>query len=146
MSKLRISLILILLLFTLCGCSNVKSQGNIDSESLETYETAISNYLNALSKKDINTLKKYSTEALGNSFNDDTLTILNETLASAKLLKCTIRENKFDKIILDADVEVICYENSIPAGDWKPGKSISVKSFELIKEDNHWKVNGLGVY
>ena len=117
MSKLRISLSLILLLFTLCGCSNVKSQGNIDSESLETYETAISNYLNALSKKDINTLKKYSTEALGNSFNDDTLTILNETLASAKLLKCTIRENKFDKIILDADVEVICYENSIPAGE-----------------------------
>ena len=41
---------------------------------------------------------------------------------------------------------MICSDDFIATGDWMPGKTISTKTFELVKEDNTWKVNGYAVY
>lgn len=146
MRKICISLILLVTFFVLGGCSIGDSKDKSENKSNEIYKTLISNYLDSLSKKDIEGLKKYSTVEWGNGFDQSTINTLNETLESAKLLKCNIRDNTENRIIVDAEVEVTCYENSIPAGDWQPGTSISVKSFELIKGDNEWKINGWGAY
>ena len=146
MKKICISLVLLLTLFALGGCSSGDSQKKGENNYKEISEVTISNYLDSLSKKDIDDLKKYSTGEWGNGFDQSAITVLNETLESAKLLKYTIRESRLDRIIVDAEVEVICYEDFIPAGDWQPGKSVSAKSFELIKEDNEWKINGWGAY
>lgn len=140
------SLVLLLTFLTLGGCSVRNSQSKSENNYDEIVETVISNYLDSLSNKDIEGLKKYSTIEWGSGFNENGITILNETLESSKLLKCTIVDNKSDSIIVDAEVEVICYEESSPSGDWQPGKSISEKSFKLIKEDGAWKVDGWGVY
>ncbi|WP_195989292.1 hypothetical protein [Clostridium sp. D53t1_180928_C8] len=146
MRKVCITLVLLLTFLALVGCNVGTSQDKSKSNYNEISERVISQYLDSLSKKDINGLKMYSTIEWGNGFSQSIISELNETLESAKLLKYTIRESKPDRIIVDAEVEVICYENSIATGDWQPGKSISGKSFELINEDNEWKVNGWGAY
>lgn len=146
MRKVCITLVLLLTFLALVGCNVRTSQDKSKSNYNEISERVISQYLDSLSKKDINGLKMYSTIEWGNGFSQSIISELNETLESAKLLKYTIRESKPDRIIVDAEVEVICYENSIATGDWQPGKSISGKSFELINEDNEWKVNGWGAY
>lgn len=141
MRKISISLVLLLTLFTMSGCSLGDYQ-NMSENNNEISEIIISNYLDSLSKKDIDGLKKYSTVECGSGFTQSVITELNKTLESANLLKYTIRESESDRIIVDAEVEVICYENSIPAGDCQLGKAVSAKSFELISEDNEWKING----
>lgn len=146
MRKICISLVLLLTFFTFGGCSIGDSQKKSENKYNGISEILISNYLDSLSKKDIDGLEKYSTVEWGNGFDQSVINELNKTLESAKLLKYTIRESESDRIIVDAEVEVICYENSIPAGDWQAGKSVSAKSFELIKEDNEWKINGWGSY
>ena len=109
-------------------------------------ETVISNYLDALSNKDLEGIKKYSSNDWSSHFNNESIPLLEVTLESAKLIKCEIRENDPDRVLVDTEVEIICYENSSPSGDWIPGKSISTKSFELVKVDNEWKINGWGAY
>ena len=146
MRKVWIILVLLLTFLALVGYNVGTSQDKSKSNYNEISERIISQYLDSLSKKDINDLKMYSTIECGNGFDKSIITALNETLESAKLLKYTIRESKPDRIIVDAEVEVRCYENSIATGDWQPGKSISAKAFELINEDNEWKVNGWGAY
>lgn len=146
MRKVCIILVLLLTFLALVGCNVGTSQDKSKSNYNEISERIISQYLDSLSKKDINGLKMYSTIEWGNGFDQSIITALNETLESAKLLKYTIRESKPDRIIVDAEVEVRCYENSIATGDWQPGKSISAKAFELINEDNEWKINGWGAY
>lgn len=145
MRKISISLVLLLVLFTLSGCSFGDSQNKSENNN-EVPEIIISNYLDSLSKKDIDGLKKYSTVEWGRGFTQSVISELNKTLKSANLLKYTIRECESDRIIVDAKVEVICYEGAIPTGDWQPGRSVSAKAFELINEDNEWKINGWGAY
>lgn len=146
MRKIFMSLALVLTFFIMVGYNGEDQQSNKVNNSDEIVKTVISNYLDSLSKKDIEGLKKYSTVELGNRFDKSVITELNKILKSAKLLKYTIRDNEADKIIVDAEVEVICYEDFISIGDWQPGKSVSAKAFELIKEDTEWKINGWGAY
>ena len=146
MRKIFMILSLVLTFFIVGGCSVGDSQTNSENNTDEIVKMVISNYLDSLSKKDIEGLKKYSTVEWGKGFDQDIITELNKILQSAKLLKYTIRDNEADKIIADTEVEIICYEGSIPSGDWQTGRSVSAKAFELIKEDNEWKINGWGAY
>lgn len=146
MRKIFMSLALVLIFFIMVGCNGEDQQSNKANNTDEIVKTVITNYLDSLSNKDLESLKKYSTVELGNRFDKSIITELNKTLESAKLLKYTIRDNEADKIIVDVEVEVICYEDTIPTGDWQPGKVISAKSFELIKEETDWKINGWGAY
>lgn len=112
---------------------------------LEAQKVVIS-YLDSLSKKDLNGIKEASTPKWSENFTNDSIDTLDKTLKSAKLLNSEIKETDKNRILIDANVELICYDDSSPIGDWIPGKSISEKSFELIKVDGNWKINDWSSY
>lgn len=126
------------------GCSPKESENANNVITISEAENVISNYLDALSRKDVEDLKKFGTEEMTEGFNEETIKLLKETLKSAKLISVKIETSDKDIAKVDAKVEVICYDDSCPTGDWIPGKSISEKSFELINVDDEWKVNSWG--
>lgn len=130
-------------LFSLMGCNNSNTSDEINNEEAKIL---INNYLNALSNKNLDEISKYATSELIKGFNEEVINNLKDSLESAKLIEANVRENNSEKVIIDAKVEVKCYENFIPTGDWIPGTTISIKSFELMRINNKWKVNGWGIY
>ncbi|WP_455718799.1 hypothetical protein [Anaerosporobacter sp.] len=122
------------------------SENNKKNLNIDEAKNLISDYLNFLSTKDLEGLKRSSTDKWGKNFNTNTIDLLNDNLESAKLINCKITESDTNRVLVYAEVELICYENSSQIGDWIPGKSISKKSFELVKVENEWKINGWGVY
>lgn len=134
-----------LLLLCFCGCGNSKENNYITENDAKE---VISNYLNALVESDMEKIKKYSTEKNQKNFNEDVLNVLKNDLKSMKLISFKIRDNKTkeNEVLVDSEVEIICSDDFIATGDWMPGKTISTKTFELVKEDNTWKVNGYAVY
>lgn len=139
----------LLILFCLIGCgkSNIQEKKYISKDDAQKI---ISNYLNALSESDIDKIKKYSTNEQQKSFNEDILNVLKNDLKFIKLIKCEVREDKNgedkNRALVDTEVEIICSDDFIAVGDWMPGKTVSKKTFELLKVNNEWKVNGWGVY
>lgn len=129
---------------TILGCSQKNTVNN--KLTLKEADAIINNYLVALTMKDVKLLNEFGTNKYTKSFNNEGISLLKDTLESAKLIKAEIRTNDNKKALIDTEVEIICYENSSPTGDWIPGKSISTKSFELINVNGKWKVNGWGVY
>lgn len=146
MRKIFLNSMVLLTLILFSGCSIGILEKRNEVISNNDVETVISNYLDALSNKDLEGIKKYSSNQWSSHLTNEFIPILEVTLESAKLIKYEIRENEPDKVLVDTEVEIICYENSSPSGDWIPGKSISTKSFELVKVDNEWKINGWGAY
>lgn len=137
-----VSALVILFCFIGCGSSNIQEKKSISKDDAQKI---ISNYLNALLESDIDKIKKYSTDEQQKSFNEDILNILKNDLKSIKLIKCEVREDK-SRVLIDTEVEIICADDFIAVGDWMPGKTVSKKTFELVKVNNDWKVNGWGVY
>lgn len=140
MKKALSALILAYSVFIFIGCS--QSSGN----ELESANKVISNYLDALTNKDINELSKYVTSEYFEGFSGEIINELEKNFISAELKESILRESNSKHIIIDANVEVICSEDFIPVGDWQPGRSISTKAFELIKIDDELKINGWGAY
>lgn len=134
---------MILLIFFFVGCGNDKVEETI---SKNNSQNIIADYLDAVSEGDMEKIKEYSTDENSKIFNEDTLNILKDDIESLNLLKCEIRSSNENRALVDSEVEVICSDDFIAIGDWKPGKTISTKTFELIKVNNEWKVNGWGVY
>lgn len=146
MSKKNIIILISLALIIVVGLSINLLKNNKEETSSKEVEKTITNYLNYLSKKDIKGLKEISTDKWSENFDNDTIDVLNKTLESAKLINSEIKEKNEDRILVYAEVELICYKDASPVGDWVPGKSISKKSFELIKTNGIWKINNWGVY
>lgn len=146
MRKILLTSIMLLTLFAFIGCSIENSSNNYETLSETAAANVISNYLDALSEKDLDSIRKYTSDEWGSIYTDETISNLTVILESAKLIKSEIRTTDEESILVDCEVEVICYEDSSPSGDWVPGKSISPKSFELVKVNNAWKVNGWGAY
>ena len=134
---------MILLIFFFVACGNNKVEETI---SKNNSQNIIADYLDAVSEGDMEKIKEYSTDENSKIFNEDTLNILKDDVESLNLLKCEIRSSNENRALVDSEVEVICSDDFIATGDWKPGKTISTKTFELIKVNNEWKVNGWGVY
>lgn len=140
MKKVLSALILAYSVFIFIGCSQSSSN------ELESANKVISNYLYALTNKDINEISKYVTSEYLEGFSEEIINELEKNFISAELKESTLRESNSKHIIIDANVEVICNEDFIPVGDWQPGCSISAKAFELIKIDDELKINGWGAY
>ncbi|MDD7794273.1 hypothetical protein [Clostridium sp. 'White wine YQ'] len=119
-------------------------KNKVNTISLEEVQDIISSYLNALTQKDLEDLKKYGTEDFTKGLNEAGVAYLRKTIKSAKLLNAKINTFDKDKVLIDSEVEIICYDNAQTAGDWIPGKSISTKQFELIKVEGKWKINSWG--
>ena len=134
---------IILVIFFFAGCGNNKVEETINKNNLQNL---IENYLDAVSEGDMEKIKDYSTDENSKSFNEEILNVLKDDVESLNLLKCEIRTSNESRALVDSEVEVICSDDFIATGDWKPGKTISTKTFELIKENNKWKINGWGVY
>lgn len=134
---------MVISVFLLMSCKNYNAS---DEFNFEEAKILINNYLNALSNKNLDEISQYATPELIKQFNEETINNLKDSLESARLIEAEIREKNSEKIIIDAKVEVKCYENFIPTGDWVPGTTISIKSFELIHINDKWKVNGWGIY
>ena len=145
MKKIYIT-ITVLIFIIIVGLVIQISENNKKNLNIDEAKNLISDYLNFLSTKDLDGLKRSSTDKWGKNFNDNTIGVLNGTLESAKLINCKITESERNRVLVYTEVELICYENSSQIGDWIPGKSISEKSFELVKVENEWKINGWGVY
>ena len=134
---------IILVIFFFAGCGNNKVEETINKNNSQNL---IENYLDAVSEGDMEKIKDYSTDENSKSFNEEILNVLKDDVESLNLLKCEIRTSNESRALVDSEVEVICSDDFIATGDWKPGKTISTKTFELIKENNKWKINGWGVY
>ena len=134
---------IILVIFFFAGCGNNKVEETINKNNLQNL---IENYLDAVSEGDMEKIKDYSTDENSKSFNEEILNVLKDDVESLNLLKCEIRTSNESRAFVDSEVEVICSDDFIATGDWKPGKTISTKTFELIKVNNQWKINGWGVY
>lgn len=146
MRKIILTSIMLLTLLAFIGCSIENSSNNYETLSKSEVESIISNYLDALSEKDLDSIRKYTSDEWGSLYTDETIANLKVILKSAKLINSEIRTADIESILVDCEVEIICYEDSSPSGDWIPGKSISTKSFELVKVNNEWKVNCWSVY
>ena len=134
---------IILVIFFFAGCGNNKVEETINKNNSQNL---IENYLDAVSEGDMEKIKDYSTDENSKSFNEEILNVLKDDVESLNLLKCEIRTSNESRAFVDSEVKVICSDDFIATGDWKPGKTISTKTFELIKENNKWKINGWGVY
>ena len=134
---------IILVIFFFAGCGNNKVEETINKNNSQNL---IENYLDAVSEGDMEKIKDYSTDENSKSFNEEILNVLKDDVESLNLLKCEIRTSNESRALVDSEVEVICSDDFIATGDWKPGKTISTKTFELIKVNNQWKINGWGVY
>jgi hypothetical protein len=65
--------------------------------------------------------------------NEEAISSLEKTLKYAKLTYANIKTSSNNNVIVDTNVEIVCYDNASNSGDWATGKSISEKSFELKK-------------
>ncbi|WP_238883792.1 hypothetical protein [Clostridium sp. YIM B02551] len=119
-------------------------KNKVSTINIEEAQDIISSYLEALTQKDLETLKKYGTEVFTKGLNEEGISYLRKTLQSAKLLNAKINTCDKDRVLIDSEVEIICYEDAQTAGDWIPGRSISTKQFELIKVEGKWKINSWG--
>lgn len=136
----KLTIILCIIILFAAGCSSKVTNSKTNNKA--TYDKVINEYLLALTNKN---KAKLNNLLFNDEFNDDQIADLKNTLKSAVLKESKIRKESPDRVVIDAKVEVICYENSIPGGDWVRGKTISPKSFELKKASGKWKVSEWGV-
>lgn len=139
--KLLVIIPLIIFAFAGISCNSYK---NNDKSKLEDLKIIIDNYLEALSNKNLDEIHKWVTPEKQETFDKNIINNLEKSLISAELLEASIKESGSERIIVDASVKVICFDDFIATGDWQPGTAISVKSFEFITINGEWKINNWG--